>query len=130
VESATERRAQDLLDSIFRVATDLVRGERASLVLREGGSSEFVIARARGLADEVMREVRIRPGEGVVGHVVASRRPLLVRAAADGPMRAAADSRYRSESFISVPIVIDDEPRGVLNVTEREDGHAQQRNER
>jgi len=122
VESATERRAQDLLDSIFRVAMELVRGERASLVLREGGSSEFVIARARGLADEVMREVRIRPGEGVVGHVVASRRPLLVRAAADGPMRAAADSRYRSESFISVPIVIDDEPRGVLNVTEREDG--------
>ena len=122
MESATERRAQDLLDSIFRVATDLVRGERASLVLREGGSSEFVIARARGLADEVMREVRIRPGEGVVGHVVASRRPLLVRAAADAPMRAAGDSRYRSESFISVPIVIDDEPRGVLNVTEREDG--------
>ena len=121
MDSASERRAQDLLDSIFKVATELVRGERASLLLREGDSSEFVIARAIGLADDVTREVRVRPGEGVVGHVLASRRSLLVRAAADSPVRS-GDSRYRSDSFISVPIVVDDVPRGVLNVTDRFDG--------
>ena len=47
-EIVTDRRAQDLLDSIFRVATELVRGERASLLLRDEETSEFVIARATG----------------------------------------------------------------------------------
>src|SRR5204863_2301406 len=46
VDSQSQRRAEDLLDSIFKVATELVRGERASLLLREDNSTDFVIARA------------------------------------------------------------------------------------
>ena len=105
------RRAEDLLDSIFHVATELVRGERASLMLRHDTSDNFVIAHALGLAEDVKRQVRVRPGEGVAGHVVASKRPLLVRG-----------GQYRSDSFVSVPIMIDDDARGVLNVTDRFDG--------
>jgi len=45
VDSQSKRRAEDLLDSIFKVATELVRGERASLLLREDNSTDFVIAR-------------------------------------------------------------------------------------
>ena len=62
---ADDRRAQDLLDSIFRVATELVRGERASLLLRDEETSDFVIARAVGLAEDVQRQVRVRSGEGI-----------------------------------------------------------------
>lgn len=113
-------RAEDLLDSIFHVATELVRGERASLMLREDASDDFVIAHALGLADDVKRAVRVRPGEGVAGHVVASKRSLLVRG---GDARVAVRGRqYRSDSFMSVPIMIDDSARGVLNVTDRFDG--------
>ncbi len=115
-----ERRAEDLLDSIFRVATELVRGERASLLLRDDSTREFVIAHARGLADDVKREVRVRYGEGVAGRVVASKRSLLVRGGeAPVPVRG---GQYRSDSFMSVPIVVDDDARGVLNVTDRYDG--------
>jgi len=121
VDSASDRRAQDLLDSIFRVATELVRGERASLLLRDDETSEFVIARAVGLAEEVRAQVRVKSGEGVVGQVIASKRPLLVRGHEDTPVSTSAGS-YRSSSFVSVPVLVDDEPRGVLNVTERDDG--------
>ncbi|HLZ48159.1 MAG TPA: hypothetical protein VKR80_05860, partial [Candidatus Limnocylindria bacterium] len=55
--------AQDLLDSIFKVATELVRGERASLLIRDDATTDFVIARAVGIADEVQRQVRVREGE-------------------------------------------------------------------
>ena len=72
MDNANVGRAEDLLDSIFHVATELVRGERASLMLREDASDDFVIAHALGLADDVKRAVRVRPGEGVAGHVVAS----------------------------------------------------------
>src|SRR3979490_1000232 len=43
--------AQDLLDSIFRVATELVRGSRASLLVRDAATTDFVIAHAVGIAD-------------------------------------------------------------------------------
>ena len=121
MDLVNDRRAQDLLDSIFRVATELVHGERASLLLRDGETSDFIIARAFGLAEDVQRQVRIRPGEGVTGHVVASKRSLLVRGSADMPIPFRA-GHYRSESFVSVPVMVDDEARGVLNVADHADG--------
>ncbi|TME59915.1 MAG: diguanylate cyclase [Chloroflexi bacterium] len=121
MDNQGQSRAEDLLDSIFKVATELVRGERASLLLREDNSTDFVIARAVGLADDVKRHVRVRTGEGVAGLVAASKRPLLVRDATTAPIQA-GEGTYRSDSFVSVPIVIDDEPRGVLSVTDRQDG--------
>lgn len=114
-ESA-QARAQDLLDSIFRLATELVRGERASLMLREDGSGDFVIARAIGLAEDVQRQVRVREGEGIAGKVALSRRGVLGRADHRGDLNSAGD--YRTQSFVSVPIVVDGELRGVLNVAD------------
>ena len=121
MDIATDRRALDLLDSIFRVATELVRGERASLLLRDDETSDFVIARAYGLAEEVQRQVRVRSGVGIAGHVLASRQSLLVRGPQDAPIPISGD-RYRSSSFISVPVIVDDEPRAVLSVADRTDG--------
>ena len=120
MDDVNGRRAEDLLDSIFHVATELVRGERASLMLRDDASDDFVIAHALGLAEEVKRQVRVRPGEGVAGHVVASKRSLLVRGG-EAPVQVRG-GQYRSDSFMSVPIMIDDDARGVLNVTDRYDG--------
>ncbi|HUQ17308.1 MAG TPA: diguanylate cyclase [Candidatus Saccharimonadales bacterium] len=112
--------AQDLLDSVFNLATELVHGERASLMLRDDASSDFVIAHAVGLADDVRRAVRVREGEGISGGVAASKRSLLVRGAA-GPATE-RDGRYRTASYLSVPILVDNESRGVLNVADRTDG--------
>jgi len=61
-------RAQDLLDSIFRVATTLVRGDRASLMLRAENSTDFVIARAIGLARE--GDVVLLAGKGHEGSML------------------------------------------------------------
>lgn len=121
MDSQSQRRAEDLLDSIFKVATELVRGERASLLLREDNSTDFVIARAVGLADDVMRRVRVKTGEGVVGLVAQSKRPLLVRHVSSAPIHS-GEGTYRSDSFVSVPILVGDDSRGVLSVTDKNDG--------
>ena len=119
----TDPTAQDLLDSIFRLATELVRGKRVSLLLREENSTDFVIARAIGLAEDVKREARVHEGEGVAGRVAATRQAILVGGRSDGPPPPEADGRrYRSDSYMVVPIVIDGEARGILNVAERADG--------
>ncbi len=120
-QASPEQAAQDLLESIFKVATALVRGERASLLLREeNAEAQFIIAMARGIAEEVRLEARIREGEGIAGRVAATKQPLLVRGGGDapGPIRG----RYRTDSFVSVPILIDDRAQGVLNIADRFDG--------
>lgn len=118
MEDQAERRAQDLLDSIFKVATELVRGERASLMLRDDEDADFVIARAVGLAEDVQRQVRVRVGEGVAGKVAAERRAVL---AASGSAVVGARGVYRTKSFVSVPIIVNDVARGVLNVADPTD---------
>ncbi len=118
----TSALAQDLLDSIFKVATELVRGERASLMIRDDATTDFVMANAVGIAEEVRRHVRVREGEGVVGSVAASKRSLLVRT---GDVNPGGDAgRYRTTSFMSVPILVDDESRGVLNVADPVDARS------
>ena len=111
--------AQDLIDSIFKVATLLVRGERASLFIRDDESADFVIVNAVGIAKDVQQHIRIREGEGVVGSVAASKRSLLVSSDEMMPGRGEAErGRYRTTSFVSVPILVDDRSRGVLNVAD------------
>jgi diguanylate cyclase (GGDEF)-like protein len=114
VEDQTERLAQDLLDSVFRVATELVRGERASLMLRDTPDSDFVISKAVGLAEDVRRQVRVRMGEGIAGKVAAEQRAVL----AGSGVHADADRPYKTGSYMSVPIVVNDITRGVLNVAD------------
>ena len=116
--------AQDLLDSIFRVATELVRGSRASLLLRDDATTDFVIAHAVGIADEVKKQVRVHQGEGVVGSVALSKRSLLVRTDDSLGPRSGDPGRYRTTSFMSVPILVDDVSRGVLNVADPIDGRS------
>jgi diguanylate cyclase (GGDEF)-like protein len=120
-QSGTERSAQDLLESIFKVATALVRGERASLLLREDtDDAQFIMAMAVGIADDVRDAVRVREGEGVAGLVAATKRSLLVREATETPVPSRRE--YRSGSFVSVPILVADRAQGVLSVTDRADG--------
>lgn len=110
-----EKLAQDLLESIFKVATELVRGERASLMLRDDEDSDFVISKAIGLAEDVRSQVRVRTGEGIAGRVAAEQRAIL---AASGTEVAGRTGTYRSRSFVSVPIVVNNVSRGVLNVAD------------
>jgi len=115
LEEQPQALADDLLGSIFRVATELVRGERASLMLRDDENSDFVITRAVGLAEDVRRQVRVRVGEGIAGRVAAERRAVL--ATSEAPA-AGQGGTYKTRSFVSVPIVVNNVARGVLNVAD------------
>ena len=107
MEEQSQKLAQDLLDSIFRVATELVRGERASLMLRDDDDSDFVISRAVGMAADVQRQVRVHVGEGIAGKVAADRRAVL---AASGTEVMTHRGAYKTRSYVSVPIVVKQHP--------------------
>jgi diguanylate cyclase (GGDEF)-like protein len=87
-------------------------------------SNQLTIKAAVGARAEVLNEARVQLGEGVSGTVFQEGRPLLVsdiRAAGVSP--APAERCYKSESFISYPISISGRKVGVLNVTDKKEGH-------
>jgi diguanylate cyclase (GGDEF)-like protein len=76
------------------------------------------IQAARGLPDWVMEQTAMRLGEGVAGRVASAGRPILVgdlNRAADRPADA---NRYRTDTFLSVPVPAEQKVLGVVNVTD------------
>jgi diguanylate cyclase (GGDEF)-like protein len=118
----------DLLDSIVQLAAELLNGQKVSLLVRQEGGDDFVIAKALGLADEVIAEALVKIGQPVAGSVAASQRSILIQGLpADHPALgrySGSRRRYRTDSFVSVPIVVGTDTRAVLNVADHSEGRA------
>ena len=79
-----------------------------------------VVCRARGLPAEVIDEVRMQPGEGIAGHVVATGRALLVQdVERDDRFTRPNRERYFTHSLVSAPLVLQGQVRGVINVNNK-----------
>jgi diguanylate cyclase (GGDEF)-like protein len=82
---------------------------------------ELSIVATHGYPHDLVEHLRIVPGSGVIGSVYLAKAPLLV---AD-PASAGLDrrrSRYRTSSFVAIPILAGGQPMGVVSLTDRVDG--------
>jgi len=115
----------DLFHIILDRSTECVEAEHASLLLLDAESNELVIKAIKGLNPKIVEAVRIRPGEGISGMVFAEGQPLLVTDL-ETDVRVLRDKRprYRTRSFISLPLQSHDQTIGVLNVADKVSGDA------
>jgi two-component system sensor histidine kinase UhpB len=103
----------NLFATVTRLACDLLRAERASLLLPEKDSRTLYIVAAKGIPASIVAETRIRRGESIAW-LVAQRREALVVSAP----KAIHPDVYRTGSYISVPVQLDRRHVGVLNVSD------------
>ena len=76
-------------------------------VLMTDSEGALRIAHARGLLVEVIDSVRMQPGEGIAGHVVATGEPLLVSdVEQDGRFSRPNKERYFTHSLVSAPLIL------------------------
>lgn len=110
--------------AILRHSADLLRAERGSLLLYDERAGELAVRAAVGPRADFAREARVRIGDGVAGTVLREGRPVVVRDAATLPgwSPAPAERSYKTNSFISYPIVVGGRKVGVLNVTDKAGG--------
>jgi diguanylate cyclase (GGDEF)-like protein len=109
--------------TILRHSTELLRSERASLLLFDESANELQVKAAVGPRAKAARDVRVRFGEGVSGGVLREGRPLVVRDLdAAGQLPAPAERKYKTASFISYPLVVGNRRVGVLNMTDKAGG--------
>jgi diguanylate cyclase (GGDEF)-like protein len=125
-EVVNSARPEDAYTTILRHSAELLKAERGSLLLFDERAGELSVKAAVGPRAEVMRETRVRLGEGVAGAVMREGRPAVVRdvSKAAGMHPASAERSYKTKSFISYPIVIAGRKVGVLNMTDKAGGGA------
>lgn len=114
---------ENTYDSIIANSKELLQSERASLLLLDEESNELVLKAACGLATDPALIAPIRVGEGVSGEAINTGKPIIVRELqGSGRDPAPAERSYKTDSFISFPIIIGGRKVGVLNVTDKTGG--------
>ena len=110
----------ELLDFFVGLVADELDVERVSLMLRDEDGEELRVAASRGLPQDVASSISVKVGEGVSGEVAKQGRAILV-----GRSETPSEHAYKTDSFVSVPIVLSVPIRtpgsilGVINVTDR-----------
>jgi diguanylate cyclase (GGDEF)-like protein len=115
----------ELFELIVDRSTACVDAEYGSLLLLNPETNELTVSAIKGLNPKIVEAVRIRPGEGISGMVFAEEKPLLV-ADLETDVRVLQEKRprYRTRSFVSLPLRSHDQTIGVLNVADKLNGES------
>jgi signal transduction histidine kinase len=118
---------QRLLEAVVNVASELTGSEKASILLYDARAGQLRFEAAPGTHQEQLRKIQVPLDTSVAGKVFSSRRPLLVQnASADPRIFREVDQAlgFRTHSVLAVPLLIKQEPIGVLEaVNKKEQGH-------
>ena len=111
-------------DAIVETMANTVNARIAALAVPDPTDRRLSIVATRGYALALVEHLRIEPRSGVFGAVYQSGRPVLVQDATALPDFRRPRPRYRTDSFIGVPITASKEVLGVVCVTDRIDDEA------
>jgi GAF domain len=114
-----------VLETIVRSAAGVFDAAAASLALLDDESGELVYESSWGTGAEEIVGVRMPPGTGIAGAVLASGEPEAIASCADDSRFArqiAANTGYVPNTMLALPLVAGDAPFGVLQVLDRRDG--------
>ncbi|UCH82323.1 MAG: GGDEF domain-containing protein [Nitrospiraceae bacterium] len=103
----------------------MLNAEKGSLMLLDDETSELVVEAHKGTGHIIQEKMRVKIGEGIAGKVFNSGGSLVVADIENDPrVRQENRSHYRTKSFISVLIKLQDRVAGVLNVADKIEGEA------
>lgn len=120
--SSTENR-RDLYLSILETAADLLQASSGSLMLIDESGRNLRIESVIGMNLQLARSMSARVGRGIAGKVAESGEPLLVKdIEQDGRVRIPNRSRFKTKSFVSIPLRVNGDVIGVLNLSDKRNG--------
>ena len=107
---------------ILDFAISYANAEKGSLML-VSGRDELSIFASRGFDPSFDKHYRIKIGEGIAGIVAKNRQPILVEnIESDSTLKKLMRDRYKTRSFMSCPIIINNKLLGVLNINDKKNG--------
>lgn len=113
---------QEVLRRAMEAATRLMECEVGSLLLVDEERNELVFEVALGERGEVVKEIRLKIGEGIAGWVAQSGEPAIVNDVRQDPRfahRVDAQSQFITRNMICVPVTSRGKIIGVLQAINR-----------
>ncbi len=110
-----------LAQFIVTTTSEEVSAQQAALALYDETFGRLTIAATHGYPSVLVEDLRITPGTGVIGEVFATRQPLLVIDAERELRSQPRRRRYRTGSFMAVPLFTNGRGMGVLTFADRAD---------
>ena len=115
---------ESLLAGIMRAAVDLIGGEAGSLLLVDEASGDLVFRVVEGGTPGLVG-THLPPGVGIVGEAVEKKQPVIVNDVLQD-RRWVRDvdhnAGFATQSLLAVPMLVQDQSIGVLEVINRRDG--------
>jgi diguanylate cyclase (GGDEF)-like protein len=112
--------AQRIVDEVAMMFS----AARVSLALYDQKDDRLKIKAARGLALSLLADIKIQPGDWIIGRVFGSGNAVIVNDVRALPSPQSHHDRYRSQAFAVLPLTHRDQVIGVLSITDRRDGLA------
>jgi diguanylate cyclase (GGDEF)-like protein len=107
-----------LYEAILDTSIAIAGAERGSLMLAEGDTPYLTIKAARGIHKKFLGEIKIKAGEGIAGRVFREGTTLVVDDIEKNEL-GLKRPKYRTGSFISIPLKIGEKTIGVLNISDK-----------
>ena len=106
------------LDLIARKTTEVMHVDSCTIYLLDGGTETLRLRASTGLAKRALGRATLQLGEGLTGHAAQQGRPVFAAAAQDDPHFRWVDETDEKvfHSLLAVPLIIDEQPIGALNV--------------
>lgn len=115
--------SEQLCRVIMEKSSELLKAEKGSLMLYDETHQELAVKAAKGLHERLGERFRIKPGEGIAGAVFQSGEPMVVRdIELNTRLQRKNRPRYRTKSFICLPLRVDGRVIGVLNLSDKVSG--------
>ncbi|RUM37576.1 MAG: hypothetical protein DSY58_03675 [Desulfobulbus sp.] len=112
---------EEVLSFLLDAVAEQTAADSLSVMLFDEEEGCLRIAASRGIEEEIVRKIRIQPGDKIAGWVFAERKPVIMNRETqkESPF-AALLKRPEISSAVSFPMTVREQILGVLNVSHRE----------
>jgi diguanylate cyclase (GGDEF)-like protein len=114
---------RDLYQQILEMSAELLTATSGSLMLLHETEGTLKIEAAKGMTSSLAKTMSVAYGEGIAGQVARSGFPMLVNdIERDSRVATKNRPRFKTKSFISLPLETNERLIGVLNLADKENG--------
>ncbi|TNF48937.1 MAG: GGDEF domain-containing protein [Deltaproteobacteria bacterium] len=114
---------RDLYKQILEMSAELLTATSGSLMLLHETEGTLKIEAAKGMSSSLANTMSVAYGEGIAGQVAKSGFPMLVNdIERDTRVATKNRPRFKTKSFISLPLEANERLIGVLNLADKEHG--------
>ncbi|MFQ5585650.1 MAG: diguanylate cyclase [Thermodesulfobacteriota bacterium] len=110
---------KDLYDTILNKSAELVGAEQGSLMMLDGKDKTLAVKATKGIDKRILEKVKVKVGEGISGTVIEKGIAIIVKDIESELSARKSRPRYKTGSFVSLPLKVESRTVGVINISDK-----------